>query len=426
MRIPDTIWAVVVVAIFACETRLAADGCFMTVEVKELHGAAPRVQSPKQEAILATDGQRVQVVLRTHFQKGPRELAWVVPVPGTPTGIRTCDDSLFVKLDELTAPRFYQMTFRSSGLHLGCAANGHLAAESASISAVRVEARGKAGIYDYTVLSAKDPRELENWLHRNQYAVPKGASKVFAKYTSEGWHWLALKVRAEASKEEVIAPQPILYSYEGKLTFPLVISTLSAAEETEVVLYLVGGSSFDTAGCPSADLNGNSSRRTDRTGREHGLRLPSVSLDPGSPSGTTYEKSVRDLSAKHGGRLFVRELCERWQLFGREGMGRRFDGVLDGAMVDSLGSTQSVTRFRGFIRKGNMDADVQFEAGEVEHQIQNRFYVQARASSSHSGLALLCLCPLGVLCAFSRIPNRWGRNAPGVLLAMLCLATLFS
>ncbi len=71
--------------------------------------AAPLVHTPAQEVLLATDRENVTVVLRTHFEAGPRALAWLVPVPGEPKNVRAADDSIFKRLSEQTAPRFVTM-----------------------------------------------------------------------------------------------------------------------------------------------------------------------------------------------------------------------------------------------------------------------------------------------------------------------------
>ena len=54
------------------------DGVMMP---KKIGRSTQMVASPKQEALLVTDGEMVKVILRTHFRAGPEELAWVVPVP---------------------------------------------------------------------------------------------------------------------------------------------------------------------------------------------------------------------------------------------------------------------------------------------------------------------------------------------------------
>jgi len=407
--------------------RLAADGCFVVLsEVRGVTGNASTVTSPKQEAILATDGRRVQVVLRTHFDQGPKELAWIVPVPAEPTNIRTCEGTaVFADLDQLTAPKFFTESISSShgmGLHIGCNADAQLGANRDGTPlalSVRVVSQGTAGMYEYAVLSSKDAGDLEKWLNQHQYAVPKDAAEVFKKYTDKGWYWLAMRIRADATKEQVLAPHPITYMYQGELVFPLVISTLSSADESEIVLYIVGKTNFDTINWKSVDLG-------DFTGRagNHNIPMPPVQLDPKSSSGTTYESDLRKLTKSNGGHLFVRELCEQWQLFGHEGMGRRFDDILDADLIDTIGKAQTITRLRAFVKRSDMDIDVQLEAKEKERQIQNRIYIRqatSQNSTADSGTLLLCLLPLGGAWAALKRRGKPGRRVAKVIVIMMCL-----
>src|ERR1035437_5460719 len=83
-------------------SRALADGCMMA---RVVEGRSTQlVASPKQEALMATDGANVQVILRTHFRSGPKELAWIVPVPAKPDKVEAADDALFTTLQERTAP----------------------------------------------------------------------------------------------------------------------------------------------------------------------------------------------------------------------------------------------------------------------------------------------------------------------------------
>ena len=49
----------------------------------------------------------VQVILRTQYRAGPKELAWVVPVPAEPMDITAADDAVLDAMDQSTAPRFF-------------------------------------------------------------------------------------------------------------------------------------------------------------------------------------------------------------------------------------------------------------------------------------------------------------------------------
>ncbi len=134
------------VAAFAPVAR--GDG--MMVSRIEVGRATDMVSSPKQEALLITDGRAVAVVLRTHFEGGPAELAWLVPVPAEPTHIVARDDAVFTRLELATAPQFYTWE-PSEGVGFGCATTAtHVSVEQP----VKREATGMAGIFQYDVLAA--------------------------------------------------------------------------------------------------------------------------------------------------------------------------------------------------------------------------------------------------------------------------------
>ena len=152
------------------------------------------VPSPRQEALLIRDGNRIQVTLRTSFREGPKELAWIVPIPSKPEGIERADDAIFAKLEALTAPTFAQEEFVGSG---GCNAGVKSASQTIRTGRVKVVETGKAGIYDYTVLTATGTIALGQWLHEHGYNVPVGSEPIFKQYVDQGWCWLAIRLDAQ-------------------------------------------------------------------------------------------------------------------------------------------------------------------------------------------------------------------------------------
>jgi Uncharacterized protein conserved in bacteria (DUF2330) len=400
--------------------QVDADGAYFSFHKEVVGRSTQLVASPKQEAVLATDGERVQVVLRTHFRAGPQELAWVVPVPAKPTDIRKVDDYVFTKLEEITAPRFYRMV-SSSGprFHCGCARSG---GERASLEQplVRVEESGAAGIFDYVVLAADDPDALSKWLKENEYHVPEGAEPVFKRYVEQQWHWLAMKVRPEASEQnEVLAPHPISYTYRSDdVVFPLVISRLSADRETEVVLYVVGTTPFLCSNWGNVAL--------DEMQVEHVIRqMPNAEAKANaSLSGTNYEELLRLETTRKEGHLFVTEFCRRWELFGYSGgRGRRVDDVVDVKLVDSLAGRQTLTRLRAYVAAESMDQDVALTGTHEWRQVDNSVHVAITSGGAH--VAALGPIPMAVLlsCGAFVAPRRRksSRALRRACLALVCV-----
>jgi hypothetical protein len=421
------------VAILAICGPAAADGCFMgTRELVKVGESHSLVASPKQEAILATDGKIVQVVLRTHFRAGPEQLAWVVPVPQRPTDIGAADDSVFGKLDAVTAPRFFKVTYSShQEFHIGCGGAASPGMRSTEPLAVRVEETGRAGMFDYTVLAADDSGALVTWLNDNNYQVPANSAEVFKHYTKDGWHWLAMKVRVEAGDKKTLAPHPITYRFASdRLIYPLVISQLSADKENEIVLYIVGQSRYRCANWDNMDINAIAVEPGEHG--EYGRRL--IREKPSSPSGTDYEDVFRE-KAKASGHLFVTEFAKTWEIFGQRGAGRRIDDVIDAALLDNLNLSgrQTVTRLRAFVPAQRMDRDVELTLlrpsgvylrgrllyAEVDNQVELAGTTVSPAPPHHASTA-----GLGVIAALGiafMLGGR-GRLARGAKLACLAIA----
>jgi hypothetical protein len=304
------------------------------------------VASPRQEALLVrTDGQ-VQVTLRTYFRAGPRDLAWVIPVPHAPTKVEKADDAVFRDLDECSRPRFFQIVNHgapSGGMGCGCGgAGGPMSSESVPAGSIRIEGAGAAGIFDYTVLSADNTGVLLRWLADRNYAVPDTAEPVLRQYVDARWHWLAIRLRPEDARAPVLAPHPIRYTYdtswyEGRqITFPLVISRPAADAESEIVLYVL-----DAQRCRFMCRNW--------VNVEIGAGLK---LDSSAPSGTNYEALFREAVQGHA---FVTEFAAEL----REPMraGNLNSAALRTTMGDRAGPMY-LTRLRTVISPDRMDRDV--------------------------------------------------------------------
>ena len=381
---------------------------------KELGRAGRIVSSPKQEAVLILDGNAVQVILRTHFRQGPEELAWVVPVPSRPTNIKPAEDSLFTLLEEGTAPRFYSSAVSGeSGIGCGCD-NMRLQEGGSWAHAVHVEEVGTAGMFDYTVLSSTDANELGRWLRENGYAIPAGADAAFESYVKKGWHWLAMRIRAESRKEGDMAPHPISYTYRAdRLVYPMTISRLSADEENEIVLYV------------AADERYASTNWSNAVAKELEIRP-----DVNAAGGTNYGFVVRVESMRNSGRLFVTEYAEAIVtvpgLTEPNGAPRT---LLGPAVRRDTGTGRLLTRLRAVVPRGAMDRDV-FLAPYMEGHwitpaggpgVGNNIFLRRDPPSAARLAAPAAPLALAGLGFGLRRRQRWGRRLAPAMLIPACL-----
>jgi hypothetical protein len=160
LRICQTFYCLTVLWISPVNTF--GDG-FMTERVP-LGQAARLVASPRQEALLICEGDRIQVTLRTSFRAGPQKLAWVIPVPHPPESVEQASDAIFTNLDDATLPSFEIQTVTRRGI-FGC--GGAARVEQQQIGQIAVTKSGQAGIYDYTILRAGDASELRERMNEH-------------------------------------------------------------------------------------------------------------------------------------------------------------------------------------------------------------------------------------------------------------------
>jgi hypothetical protein len=361
----------------------------------EIGKSGSLVTSPKQEAVLIFDGSTVQVVLRTHFRRGPQEVAWIVPVPAKPTDVQPCADRVFDQLESETAPRFY-IVERTGGLHLGC---GGAATRSEIAPAVSVEKAGTAGVFQWVVLAARDASELVAWLNENKFAVPPESEAAFARYVAENWHWLAMKVRPELADKTILAPHPVVYTYrETRLVYPLAISRISADLENEIVLYVVAPGRY----------------RCDNWANEE-ISSQALRPDEMAPSRTNYEEVFRRAADERGGRVFITEFAQGLDTVGL----RPLLGLLTqrDPLQGNLKAT-FLTRLRAVVCPRAMDRDVILVPDSQGEPLPNERYLRSAASPSAPMMLVGAMALVGALLTVRCFiaSDQWALRVAGVLL----------
>ncbi len=368
--------------------EVQADGMYVVAPAQlDRMEEPPEVRSQRQEAILIPDGGQNTVILRTFFDPGPDQLAWLIPVPSEPFDIRKEEQAVFSVLDMGSRPTLYKPG-RPGGLKCGCNAGASPWAQED----VTVLQTGQAGIYDHAVLAAGSGDALIGWLNDNGFAMPDQARKAAEPYIGEKWYWLALKVRPEADTSQAqIAPHPIRFRYRGGLIFPLRISRPSSASRCHVLLYVLGDRRYRPANWPRVDLQ-----------EMQGLwgRL-------------TYEECLRVLTHRHGGRLFVTEYAGRADWLQRA---YRENDTYRPIPRDKA----YLTRLHALVAPKNMTTDVFLGPHDSDKRVESVIYAQA--STPGAGEVLLALAPLGIAAAGAGLAGRKRRT--GLALTILGIGML--
>jgi hypothetical protein len=229
-----------IAAMLALAPPAAADGGFFIAESSAATGRL--IEQPRQEALLIQYGGEVTVVVRTAYEGDVGELAWVYPVPAVPAKVWKAEDVMFEQLDAETAPTFLIPRPGGKPCLFACGGAG-LSMEKAAINrpAVRVEASGVAGMYEWKCLASEGADALLDWLAEHRYAVSPKARKALAHYIRRRMHFLAFRVRAERRGDGPTDIHPVAFRYRSAaVVYPMVISAPTAARQTEVLLYVVG------------------------------------------------------------------------------------------------------------------------------------------------------------------------------------------
>ncbi|MBS3821896.1 MAG: DUF2330 domain-containing protein [Planctomycetes bacterium] len=413
--------ALVCLAIFA-STPALADGCaFVPIGSVAHDNQKSSVTSPRQECLMVADGRTVRMVLRTHFETPSPEMAWVVPIPAKPRDIKKADGELFAALDQATAPTFY--TVESSKGPFGCGCNS-MAMRRKGLgtwrNAVTVHEQGTAGIYEFVVLSSTGGDELTTWLNENGYALPIGAERVLGRYVEKGWYWLAMRLRkdlSDADKDDdgKLVPHPIAYTYDSEtLTFPLVISQISAGLENEILLYVLAPFRYAVANWPNLSVDQLIYR--DAQARKFYDEFKRAN---NTPSGTTYEYYFKTATNSRDGRIFITESA----LPVNEGGFGHFDAETFREMLDTITAALPdetkpayLTRLRTVMPPTTMDHDVVLVPVQWRH-IDNYIQMSAADTGLRSETAMAGV-GMGLL-MLGTWPRR--RKLPRTLRVVLCL-----
>jgi hypothetical protein len=369
-----------------------ADGGFFFIE-----GEAVDLSQTRQEVLMAFYNDAVQglphvtYVLQTRYAGTPDELAWVIPVPATPTDVVAhADGKLFDRLNEETKPRFMLVRPTRPGLIPGCGcALADSGAGGQESELVEVEAQGQAGIFDYFALSSTGANALLAWLNDNGFALPAAAAGILDGYIQQEMHFLALRVNepsaVQTSDGEIEIP-PIQFTCQSARRFyPMAISQISAADETEVVIYVLAEHRAAAANVANAVIDPNA-----------------VAYDPTSLSGTNYESLFAQTIADLGGAALITEFVNSAEYCISA-------AIWPDAPTEAL-DLALLTRLRTLIAREQMTLDFEFQDAPTDDDLTSFFSVDLPGYANAAVVAGQPLAALLVLGLFRRVLSRRARH----------------
>lgn len=304
-------------------------------------GPGDTLYNESSQVVYAREDGRTTLTLANDFTGDVNDFAVIIPVPSSldEDGVRVVDPSLVTELDSFSSPRLVEYTCEDlwwppyePTRSLGCmtdyniqaSADGFRSTDSAST--VQVEATFTEGEYAFTLLSADEGDDLQDWFDAHGYEVGADAEDMLQDYIDEGSWFLAARVQLSGHGDGPEWLSPIQLSYESEgMSLPIRLGTLNSDGMQELILYGItaeGDGALGIANLPQTDIDTDCMLDDTLTGWYRG-KLDQVEnewvvehswspyhCDPCTPGGTLDPELVTELGVDdeypHFSRIFVR------------------------------------------------------------------------------------------------------------------------
>jgi hypothetical protein len=226
-------------AVVTAPLAAEACGCFVNPTT-----STPALQAGER-ILFAPQGNNITAIVQIRYQGEASEFGWLLPLPSVPQ-LKVSTDELFEVLDSSTTPSFQytqSVTPCSQPTGFGCGATRALSAGGGADTTQTPAAgplvlRDTAGPYEYAVLKADSKAALTTWLSDNRFVAPVTSDAALAPYIRPGAFFLALKLRAGVSTQEL---RPVLLRYTSDYPMiPLILTSATAVPDMGVQVFLLG------------------------------------------------------------------------------------------------------------------------------------------------------------------------------------------
>lgn len=215
--------------------------------IPDAFGNPPPVQSGEEIVYGVESDGSVVMTVRIYYQGTAPEFAWLLPVPAVPT-ISLGTDALFAALDPPTQPRFVIEGSSQFGSCMADPACDYFGFADAGFAASDVGADGEGGPtvelmstlgpYETVVLSGSTGADVQSWLSMHGYVIPAASIPLLDDYASHGSHFVALRLRADASADQI---QPITLTMSGvSPCLPIRLTALATQPDLPITAWFLG------------------------------------------------------------------------------------------------------------------------------------------------------------------------------------------
>ena len=221
------------------------------------------------------EGTKTVLSMRNNYEGPPEGFAMVIPVPQVlqEENVKTLNDELFERVDQLAAPRLveyweqdpcgmdYGMLGRSAG-GLGMMGTGRGGGGfGGRVDQVKVEAQFDVGEYNVVVLSATESNALEGWLKQENYNIPAGAAPLLKPYVEQGMYFFAARVDPSkvTFKDGQAMLSPLRFHYDSKdFSLPVRLGLINAKGAQDLLVHILArGQRYEVANYPNVTIPTN-------------------------------------------------------------------------------------------------------------------------------------------------------------------------
>ncbi len=264
-------------AISAASVALA--GAFSVADSSDVHACGgafyppPATPTSPEKPGVVTDHRTVIALQKNmttvwdqiEYAGDPAEFAWVLPVRGAVT-VGLGNDDFLNELDKVTQLEIRSPRRRCARPVDGCGGSGNAGCGSDDSagefdfddgyqedSGVFVSRRQVAGPYAAVQVHGDDESAIVGFLRAKNFAVPKEIEPVFKKYISEGFDFVAVRLRHRGS---VGAMVPIRVSWKGLTpSLPLRMSAAGVDQKVGIKLFVIADARWKTKNFPTFSVD---------------------------------------------------------------------------------------------------------------------------------------------------------------------------
>jgi len=230
------------------------------------------VTIPDQRALIHFTNGIERLVIETRFSAEGTNFAWIVPLPAAPiiepatTGLFPTLDYLFQPHIRYRAPKFFiailvmlavgwigvrygwrtaflVVVFIAVAVSLLLPALGTARGRVTAVAgdAVFVIDRRTVGAYDTATIASLDAQAILAWLSDNGFAQPATITNALQSYATNGWVFVAAKVRRDAPGFSTNAVHPLSFTFKThRAVYPMRLTGAGAENNVTVELYVFG------------------------------------------------------------------------------------------------------------------------------------------------------------------------------------------